>query len=103
MWGNAYQTNLEKIVLVQKRLIRQITGSPYRAHTEPLFVANKILTSKEINEFTIGVFIIKIKIVIYLKFFITIIKHTEICMVEKLEMLMLYMYHMRDLTSEELA
>ena len=40
--------------------------------------------------------------VIYLKFLITIIKHTEIYMVEKLEMLMLYMYHMGDLTSEEL-
>ena len=34
---------------------------------------------------------------------ITIIKHTEIYMVEKPEMLMLYMYHMGDLTSEELA
>ena len=59
VWGNAYQTNLEKIVLVQKRLIRLITGSPYRAHTEPLFVANRILTFKEINEFTIGVFMYK--------------------------------------------
>ena len=29
--------------------------------------------------------------------------HAEIYMVEKLEMLMLYMYHMGDLTSEELA
>ena len=35
--------------------------------------------------------------------FITIIKHTMINMVEKLEMLMLYMYHIADLTSEELA
>ena len=41
--------------------------------------------------------------VIYLKFLITIIKDTEIYMVDKLEMLMLYMYHMGDLTSEELA
>ena len=35
--------------------------------------------------------------------FITIIKHTMINIVEKLEMLMLYMYHIADLTSEELA
>ena len=59
VWGNAYQTNLEKIIIVQKRLLRLITGSPYRAHTEPLFVANRILTFKEINEFTIGVFMFK--------------------------------------------
>ena len=44
VWGNAYQTNLERNVLVQKRLIRLIAGYPYRPHTEPLFVANRILT-----------------------------------------------------------
>ena len=59
VWGNAYQTNLEKFIIVQKRLLRLITGSPYRAHTEPLFVTNRILTFKEINEFTIGVFMFK--------------------------------------------
>ena len=58
-WGQMTYTNLEKVVLVQKRLIRLITGSPYRAHTEPLFVTNIILTFKEINEFTIGVFMFK--------------------------------------------
>ena len=41
--------------------------------------------------------------VIYLKFFITISKHIEMYMVEKLEMLMLSMYHMGDLTLERLA
>ena len=46
---------------------------------------------------------IRVQVVIYLKFLITIIKHTEIYVVEKLEMLMLYMYHMGDLTSEKLA
>ena len=58
-WGNAYQTNLEKIIIVQKRLLRLITGSPFCAHTEPLFVANRILTFQEINEFTIGVFMFR--------------------------------------------
>ena len=37
------------------------------------------------------------------EFLITIIKQTEIYMVEKLEMLMLHMYYMGDLTSEELV
>ena len=32
-----------------------------------------------------------------------VIKHTEIYMVEKLEMLRLYMYHVGDLTPEGLA
>ena len=40
---------------------------------------------------------------ISLNFFITITKHIEMYMVEKLEMLMLSMYHMGDLTLERLA
>ena len=35
--------------------------------------------------------------------FMTIITHIKMYMVEKLEMLMLYMYHMGDLTLEILA
>ena len=29
-------------MIIQKKLVRIITGSPYRAHTEPLFYANRI-------------------------------------------------------------
>ena len=41
VWGCNYTTVLEKLVLVQKKLIRIITCSPYRAHTEPLFVCKQ--------------------------------------------------------------
>ena len=41
--------------------------------------------------------------VIYLKYFITITKHIEMYMAEKLEMLMLCMYHKGDLTLERLV
>ena len=46
VWGNNYPTNLERLIIMQKKLIRIITCSPYRAHTEPLFYANKYLISK---------------------------------------------------------
>ena len=36
--------------------IRIITCSPYRAHTEPLFYANKILNIKDINFYVVSVF-----------------------------------------------
>ena len=103
VWGNAYQTNLEKIIIVQKRLLRLIAGSPDRAHTEPLFVANRILTFKEINEFIIGDFMFKSQNGDLPEIFITITKHIEMYMVEKLDMLMLCMYLMGDLTLERLA
>ena len=33
-----------------------MTCSPYRAHTEPLFYANKLLNVGDINSYTIGIF-----------------------------------------------
>ena len=56
VWGNNYKTVLEKLMLVQKKIIRIITCSPYRAHTEPLFVANQLLTVYDINVYTVGIF-----------------------------------------------
>ena len=43
-------------IIMQKILIRIITCSPYRAHTEPLFYANKILNIKDINFYVVSVF-----------------------------------------------
>ena len=56
VWGNNYPTNLEKLYLVQKKLIRIITCSPYRAHTEPLCIVNRILNVTDINTYIIGIF-----------------------------------------------
>ena len=36
--------------------IRIITSSPYRAHTEPLCIANRILNVTDINTYIIGIF-----------------------------------------------
>ena len=49
VWGSTYQTNLNNVVLVQKTLIRIITCSPFRAHTEPLMCANRLLSLSIIN------------------------------------------------------
>ena len=56
VWGNTYPSNLEKVVLIQKKLVRIITCSPYRAHTEPLLLANRLLSVKEINMYVNGIF-----------------------------------------------
>ena len=59
VWGNSYKTNLEPIVLMQKKLIRIITCSPFRAHTGPLFFANKILSVTQINTYMVGTYMYK--------------------------------------------
>ena len=47
---------LKNCYLYKKKLIRIITCSPYRAHTEPLCVANRILNVFDINDYIIGTF-----------------------------------------------
>ena len=44
---------------MQKKLIRIITRSPYRAHTGPLFFANKILSVTQINTYMVGTYMYK--------------------------------------------
>ena len=56
VWGTNYPSCLERIYLIQKKLIRIITCSPFRAHTGPLYFANKILNVYDINDSIIGSF-----------------------------------------------
>ena len=56
VWGNNYPSNLKKKRKVSKRLVRTITCSPYRAHTDPLFLANRLFNVNGINDYVIGIF-----------------------------------------------
>ena len=40
-------------------MIRIITSSPYRAHTEPLFIANQMLDVYDINDYMVSIFMYK--------------------------------------------
>ena len=59
VWGNTYPSNLNKMVVLQKKLIRIVTCSPYRAHSKPLLVANKVLSVHELNVYIVGIFMYK--------------------------------------------
>ena len=56
VWGTNYPSCLERIYLIQKKLVRIMTCSPFRAHTEPLYFANKVLNIYDINDYIIGTF-----------------------------------------------
>ena len=56
VWGKNYPSSLERISLIQKKLVRIITCSPFRAYTEPLYFATKILNVCDINDYIIGTF-----------------------------------------------
>ena len=54
--GENYPSCLERIALIQKKRIRIITCSPFRAHTELLYFANNILKVCDINDYIVGTF-----------------------------------------------
>ena len=38
IWGNNYNSSIDKVILLQKRAIRIVDKANYRDHTEPLFL-----------------------------------------------------------------
>ena len=42
-WSSTYATNLNRIFLIQKRVVRAITNAPFHAHTAPLFAQLNLL------------------------------------------------------------
>ena len=55
-WGSAHQTLLDKLLLLQKKVLRIICGVPPRSHSEPLFTKYKILKIKDLYFFQLGQF-----------------------------------------------
>lgn len=56
IWGKTYITNLKPLYLLQKKIVRIISGSSYLAHTEPLMKEHKILNIDSINVYSRAIF-----------------------------------------------
>ena len=46
IWANTYETHLDSLTKMQKRIIRNVTRSAFRDHTAPLFKSTGILPMK---------------------------------------------------------
>ena len=55
-WSSTYVSNLNRIYYLQKRAVRAITNSDYRAHSAPLFSKLGILDIFQVNTFEIAKF-----------------------------------------------
>ena len=49
LWGPTYRCHLQQVSILQKKQIRCINKLYYNAHTEPLFIRNKIKKILQIN------------------------------------------------------
>ena len=71
VWASTYKTNLRRLFILQKRIIRIINKSHFNAHTEPIFKDLGILKFNDIHLLQLGQFILA-KIHFYLQSLITI-------------------------------
>ena len=55
-YAGTYPTYLNRILLLQKRLVRIISNAPFLAHTDRLFQENKILKITDIYNLNIGLY-----------------------------------------------
>ena len=55
-WSSTYVSNLNGLFCLQKRVVRVITNSDYRAHSAPLFAKLGILDVFQVNSFQIAKF-----------------------------------------------
>ena len=56
VWGSTYPSNLNRIALLQKRMIRIVYKTSYDAHTYPIFNELEILPFNKIYLFHLGLF-----------------------------------------------
>ena len=59
IWGSTYISYLTKLLVLQKRIVRIISGVPRLTHTEPLFVKLGILTVNRLFKYNIGLLMYK--------------------------------------------
>ena len=59
-WGNAAQIRIDKILLLQKKVMRLICNTSYRSHTNVLFRENRILKINDLYRFQLGQFMYNI-------------------------------------------
>ena len=59
VWGSTYKTYIDKIVILQKRVVRLIAGVNRRTHSKPYFDSFCILPVDKVYSYNIGLFMYK--------------------------------------------
>ena len=61
VWASTYKSNLHRIVILQKRVIRIMNRAKYDAHSDPIFKDLKILNFEQIHLLQLGLFMFSFK------------------------------------------
>ena len=74
IWGSTYRTNLYRLKILQKRIVRIITKSNFDAHTLPLFSQHNLLRLEDIHSLQLGLFMYSIENKIYPNTFLAMLQ-----------------------------
>ena len=79
IWGTAYPSNLNSLVILQKKCIRIINKTGYLDHTDPLFKSSKLLKLEQIHTLSCAKFIYNCyRSITYANFRSRLIQNSEI-------------------------
>ena len=67
VWGSTYPSNLNRLVLLQKRIVRILAKVPFDAHTDPIFKEFQLLKFEDINLFQLGYLCTSIQMIYFQK------------------------------------
>ena len=59
IWGSTYDSHLVKLIVLQKKIIRIISGVPPRTHTDALFKELKVMKMKDLYSYNVDLFMYK--------------------------------------------
>ena len=59
IWGNTYKTRIQKIMNIQKKIVRLMTFKSYLEHTEPIFKELGFLDIFKINDYLTAMFMFR--------------------------------------------
>ena len=57
VWGSTYQSNISRVIILQKKIIRIICKVSFDSHTDVLFKEQEILKFSDIYLYQIGKYI----------------------------------------------
>ena len=69
IWGNAAKVHLQRLVLLQKRVVRVVNKLGSRDHTGPYFVLDNLLMVPDMYQLSCATFLFKLKFNMYPFFF----------------------------------
>ena len=58
-WGSCFKSYLNKVLLLQKKVVRIISGADRLAHTDPLFASLDVLKIDQLYSYNIGLMMYK--------------------------------------------